>query len=98
MVLNGIRPHIQNAYRIIPEEMESGAPPILLPVAKGLLGWWILSSRTNVGFTILFVCLCFQQNFMKSLYDPGPALGTRAMVVNKNRHLTEGRHETNMPL
>lgn len=56
MVLNGIRPHIQNGYRITPEEMESGAPPILLPVTKGLLGWWILSSRTNAGFYNI-ICL-----------------------------------------
>lgn len=56
MVRNGIRPHIQNGYRIIPEETESGAPLILLPVTKGLLGWWILSSRTNAGLYNI-ICL-----------------------------------------
>lgn len=42
------------------------------------------------GFTILFVWLCFQQKFMESLYNPGPALGARATVVNKKQASNRG--------
>lgn len=92
-------------HRVIPEEMKPGALTMPLLSAAPLLKAWeyilqnqgqrCLSSRTNVGFTILFI---FQQIFMERLHIPGPVLSARVLVVSKNGHLMEERLETNIPL
>lgn len=86
MVLNEIRPHgleFKMGHGIISEEMEPRASPTFLPDATQFLkACWVggytpdledqrsLTSKTNIGFTILYVCLLFQQIFVESLHMP----------------------------